>query len=233
LTDWKIEKPDADEKGCGIAHQWIQKRGLNWDILEEKAHIRAVYVGRDYGGVGVAVPMFGVPRQNEIIRICRPKNIRYLNPAGKKIESLFNAQVLNNNDNPVIITEGITDALTMIQIKPLAMEVVSIPGTLHAGNVELFEKLAGRVVLIAMDNDEPGEKAANELIKNLHFVGAKAVQKINIPPQFNDINEWFINTGETDILIEVMTSYARAVDSKKKISYENSNEKTAHVIFTR
>jgi hypothetical protein len=234
MEDWSKIKPDANEQGLQIAKSWLSKRGLDWSFLEEKLHIRAVYVGRDYGGAGVAIPMFGIPREDEIIRICRPiSNIRYLNPPNKKIEELFNEQSLDNNNNPVIITEGITDALTMIQIKPAAVEVVAIPGTLHAVNQDLFKKLTGRVVLTAMDNDTPGKKASNDLRNSLLSVGVEAVQEIAIPEHYGDVNDWFLASGEQDILTEIMLSYAKALQGKKTYDNENHYERTPNVIFMR
>ncbi len=234
--DWSIEKPDANEVGQKIAKKWASDRGLNWELLEEKAHIRAVYAGRQYGGAGVAVPMFGVPRQNEIVRICRPINhIRYINPPGK-IEALFNYQVLDGNNDPVIITEGITDALTMIQIAPVSVKVVSIPGVVYSSKPEIFEKLAGRIVLTSMDNDKPGYEATKNLFESLAAAGVESVRKLEIPDQYNDINEWFMAAGDNEINIETMLQYAGAlheIEAKKNNQIGKYNEQTPSIIFSR
>ena len=101
--------------------------------------------------------------------------------------SLYNIKALDQ-DKPVFIAEGEFNALSVAECGAVAMAL----GTTN--NVKkLIEKLKEKppkaeYLIISMDNDGPGEKAAAELIEYLKTTDILYL-KANISGQCNDINE--------------------------------------------
>ena len=100
---------------------------------------------------------------------------------------LFNADYLDETpDQPIFLTEGIIDAITL---EMLGYKAISINS---ATNKEQFiqefknrEHLKPHHFLTVLDNDDEGRNATN-YFKDFGF------SSIDIPKQFKDVNEWFV-----------------------------------------
>ena len=120
--------------------------------------------------------------------------------------SLFNAQALKNSKKPIFITEGEIDALSIIDSGGQAIALGS------ASNVnkltELLEKYKpDEPLILSLDNDSAGIKAAQTLKENLDKLGIEHYE-LNISAQCKDCNKAFLtNKGE----------FAKRVDSAEKI----------------
>lgn len=92
--------------------------------------------------------------------------LRYENPKGAAID-LFNAKALYNDDKaPVYITEGVFDALAIIEAGAHAIALNSTSNKDKLCKI-LAEKKSSCTLIIALDNDEAGIKTQNSLIEQL------------------------------------------------------------------
>lgn len=88
------------------------------------------------------------------------ETLRYYKPRGCQVE-LFNLEALNNDKPYCVITEGEFDCLSFEEIG------INAIGLASANNVNKFiekEKPANKTYILALDNDEAGKLATNELI---------------------------------------------------------------------
>lgn len=87
--------------------------------------------------------------------------------------SLFNAEALNSR-RPIFICEGEFDALSFMEV---GAEAIGIGGT--SGRAKLIEAIQKRgrrhtePLILALDNDQAGAKATEELAKGLDGIGAR------------------------------------------------------------
>ena len=102
---------------------------------------------------------------------------------------LFNALALKTSHKPVIIVEGEIDALTILS---LGGEAVALGSTANSSQlVELARKnKPEQPLIIALDNDKAGQKAGEELHKNLLEAGISSY-RLNLYEYFGakDANE--------------------------------------------
>lgn len=101
---------------------------------------------------------------------------------------IFNGKALYNGDGrPVFVVEGEFDALSIIEAGAAALALGS---TTNKG--KLLDLVKGRKptgpLIIALDNDEPGKKAAAELADGLHALGITYVSA-DISGDYKDPNE--------------------------------------------
>ena len=106
----------------------------------------------------------------------------------------FNLQALKNARQPVFILEGEIDALSVIDVGGDALAIGSV------AYVKKFLKEAQNYtpqqpLIVSLDNDNAGQKAADELIKGLKDLGF-TVYRFNIAGDFKDANERLINDRE-------------------------------------
>ncbi len=106
---------------------------------------------------------------------------------GKPVEIFNTAALYNENEKPVFVTEGVFDALSIIET---GAEAVSING---AGNTKkllqiLKEKKTKNVLILAGDNDVPGLKATAELAAGLRELNIPFIVD-NVSGQHKDANE--------------------------------------------
>lgn len=163
-------------------HQRVQetdyfiKRGLT------AAAINKFKLGYDPGKKAIIIP---VTKYYYISRSVEGKHYYNLKNTPSQ---LFNKRYLNNhNKRPIFITEGSIDALS---IEEVGGQAIALNGT---GNISKLIKGLENIkdkpmLLLSLDNDEPGQKATETLIeelKNLNIVYLKA----NISGKHKDPNE--------------------------------------------
>ena len=108
-----------------------------------------------------AAPSFYIARNTD-----KTAKMRYRNPAGVSIELFNKGALYNDAAHPVFITEGAIDALSIIEIgsEALALNSTSNVRKLLA---ELDNKRTENVLILCLDTDEAGGKAAGELADGL------------------------------------------------------------------
>lgn len=110
-----------------------------------------------------------VSRRFYIARNINPESQqRYLNPSGVPVD-LFNKRALFT-DNPVFATEGIFDALSVIEVGFNAIALNSTSNTKMLLE-ELRTQTACAPLILCLDNDEGGARATDELVRGLRELG--------------------------------------------------------------
>lgn len=139
--------------------------------------------------------------------------------------SLFLPENLSQSVDPVFITEGEIDALSIIS---LGYKATSIPGVTSTGLV--IEKLKERHrrgllcprIIIAFDSDEPGKNAAKAFQSKLHDTFRIRAGKIDLPAGVKDINDMLqSDSNELEVLLRKASVNARkSISIKEEIEYE-------------
>ena len=112
---------------------------------------------------------------------------RYKNPKGAPVDIYNTAALYNENEKPVFITEGIFDALAVIET---GAEAVSLNGIGNSRKLLqiLKEKKTKNVLVLSLDNDEPGQRAAAELAAGLREINVPFITE-NVCGEHKDANE--------------------------------------------
>lgn len=160
-----------------VAINYLLQRGISQDTAKQ------CRIGFDNGFVIIPVSNhFYIARNTNTAA-----EFRYKNPKRAPVEIFNTVALYNENEKPVFITEGIFDALSIIEA---GAEAVSLNGT---GNVPkllqiLKAKKTKNVLILSLDNDEPGQKAAAELAAGLRDINVSFITK-NVSGQHKDANE--------------------------------------------
>lgn len=114
-------------------------------------------------------------------------------------EPVYNAQVLElaTLDNPVYITEGVFDALSIIQSGGNA---VALGGTGNSKLIAILDKMLQATdytpsFIIAMDNDIAGQTNGNSLATELEKRNISYIW-LTYPDNIKDPNEWLITSPD-------------------------------------
>lgn len=169
-------KAHMDEQA---AQAYLSLRGIGAETAAR------YWIGYDQESGAVIVPCstsFYISRS-----INQAAGMRYKNPAGVSIE-LFNKKALYNEaGRPVFVTEGAFDALSVIEA---GGEAVGLNGTpnVHKLLDQLKRQRTGNTLILCLDADSAGEKAAAELEKGLHELNISCV-RADICGDHKDPNE--------------------------------------------
>jgi len=122
---------------------------------------------------------------------------------------IFNAKAIQTARKPIFITEGEIDALSIITV---GGEAVALGGTANAQSlIKLLQsRKPAQPLIIALDNDQAGQKTADELIKGL--------EGLKIP--FYRINPYGDKKDANEALIADRDALAAAVESAEHIEDE-------------
>lgn len=122
------------------------------------------------------------------------EGMKVFNPSGATIR-MFNAGALNTDNTPIFITEGAIDALSIIEVGGVAV------GLNSTSNINLLveeckKRKPKSLLVIAMDYDTTGKKAAEKLKSELDNIGVESMiyeltDKIKEKP-YKDANEYLI-----------------------------------------
>lgn len=202
-THRKYEKPSDEQKGAKISEDWInyfQKRKISLETLESIG-ITEGKLFMPERGKEVKVIQFNYYRNGEIINIKyrdSVKNFRMF----KNAELIFyNIDSMIDNDS-VIITEGEIDTLTFLEVG--FKSVISVPNGAVDGRSNLdyikncenyFKNI--KKIYIATDNDTPGIKLGDELIRRF---GKNKCYKVFYPDDCKDANEVLVKKGADEVL---------------------------------
>ena len=109
---------------------------------------------------------------------------------------LLNERYLYNTeltDKYIYICEGWADALTLesIKCKAIALNSISMINRLIDIISKNITSLKNKVFVVALDSDDPGEKASKKLINELNKINVKCI-KFDINDTVKDINEAYL-----------------------------------------
>lgn len=189
------------------AEKYLLKRGISQEIVQQE---RVTGVMKHCGSCGTMVEAIAFPyyRQNAHINTTY---VHYLTVEGEKTkhvwqeskaERIFYGLDSITLDDPVIICEGQIDRLSFLQAG--VHNVLSVPdGAIRPGAQgsdqkfaylesakELFD--AVHEVILAGDNDEPGQALNDELARR---IGREKCSKVVWPHYINDANEGLQKAG--------------------------------------
>lgn len=167
-----ISDPKAQEYLSirGISRETAAKYWIGYDPGEDRLIIpatRSFYLARDISGAS---------------------KIRYKNPKGASTD-LFNAKIslYNSEDRPVFITEGVFDALSILEV---GVEAVALNSTSNVR--KLLEQLRARrtdnTLILSLDNDDEGKEATEKLESGLRELDISYITA-NICGECKDANE--------------------------------------------
>lgn len=146
-------------------------------------------------GKAIIIP-YNKGSKYQIVRLInRPKflNTNYLKEKGNTEEPCFNSESLKKAkpEDIIFITESPFCAMSIMQQSEY--QAIALNGTGHNKLTEHLEDVPSTLkFVLCLDNDPPGEKASDELLKELTLKGFKA-KCINICGNQKDPNEALIN----------------------------------------
>lgn len=125
------------------------------------------------------------------------KEYAKMNETGGGKAGIFNSRGVYSNNDAVFITEGIFDALSIIEV---GSEAVALNSTSNADLLikQLEEEPTAATLILCLDNDEPGKRAAATLKAGLTRLNISYVTA-DISGKYKDPNEAL--TGNKDAFI--------------------------------
>jgi twinkle protein len=156
----RIHKPVSSE---GIVYQDIKSRGL----LEETCKLFKYGIKKDNGKV-VQVAQYYDDKGKIIAQKMRTKDKEFYSKGDMSSSVLFGQNLWEKGGKRVVITEGEIDCMTVSQIQGNKWPVVSLKNGSKSAvdgikkNLEWLESF--EEVIIMFDNDEPGQKATQEVL---------------------------------------------------------------------
>lgn len=168
--------------------EYLNSRGVNDEIIQSKeiGYIEGVY-GSNWITIPITMPespepdYFYLRKDPNNKNDDTPKNLSY--PKGKGGVVLY-GNLANENEN-LIITEGIMDCLSLLS---LGYKAVTSTGGCNTFKDEWIttELLKAKNIYVAYDRDEAGEKGALKVLKMLKRAGYKNLFKVTLPDIVGD-----------------------------------------------
>lgn len=202
-------------------------------ILNEEIEDRLIGYKTDSGGIGwITIPVFNI--SGDIIAI-RLRIDPFINSNSPKYRwetkgseaTLYNAQVLKDKPDTLVICEGEFDCMLLA-----SQGITAICSTAGASTFkdEWVEQLAFvREFYIVFDNDEAGIEGAKSLAEKIHGVHPSAsVLNVNLPDrvgEHGDITDYFKNDlGTIEDLFEPTGKYVELVAGEKPVNVSDFSE---------
>lgn len=106
-----------------------------------------------------------------------------------------------SNPKPIILTEGVKDALVLKTLYPYTLSLNTAGLTVNS--IQIIASLSNKFILI-YDNDKPGKEASQRDIETLQELGCKAV---SIIPSYKDAGKYIDNPVQLKILYSNIKQY--------------------------
>lgn len=191
-----LVKQDDENFQC-----FYMKKGLPVKLVETKLHIKDIYPLKSFYGFFEKHPYFWmIPIANPTHKICGfilrgyfEKDYRTVFEYSQdNLAPLFGWEDFGNFelDQPVVLCEGIKDAIFLKQHYPY---VLSVNGSeITSVNVEILKRITSKVIL-CYDNDKTGKYSSSKDIKMLSEFGFNC--KVLLPlGEVKDCAEYIRNT---------------------------------------
>lgn len=201
------------------ATKYLLKRGITLDVVKQFK----LGLTTKHNQEVISIPSFenGIPKlikYRKFGKDTNPKLSRYLRKKNSK-SILFNGDVITNNPEYIILTEGEIDALTL-----LSKGFTNVVGTTGgAGTLlpEWYDKLINLPkIYVCYDNDEVGNKAVKEVLAKR--LGFGRIYKVELPEFAKDINDLF--TTEPGFNFEELLTKAKPFKIPGILSISDSLE---------
>ena len=170
----------------GRVREWLQGRGIKDNVID------AFKVGEQLRD-GKAYAVFPYMRDGELVnfKLRNPDEKKDMQQAGGAEPCLFGWHLIDPKARTLAITEGEIDAMTLHQCGVPALSVNA-----GAGNHQWIESDWQRLerfseILVFFDNDEAGNKGAQEV---MHRLGVERCKRVVIPAK--DANQWLMDGAE-------------------------------------
>jgi Toprim-like len=223
---WRIARCRArdDDKVEDDAevYEFLNRRGigLSWEsgsygILPTDRRLPDRLSGWPASGHRLIVPLYDgngtiANVQARTVRTAKPK---VLFPAGSQARGVLFANEAGRavidgtapTARPVILGEGLTDflAFTIVTVAP----VLCAPGTSTAPSA-IGPWVRGRVLLVALDHDDAGQRASREVASRAYSLGAKVVRRLHWPAGCVDACDALLKLGATRLMDSIEAALA-------------------------
>ena len=201
------QSPENKQK----VYEYLSKRGISKEI-GDKYHLfisNEVYEDKNIGTEGTSRIVIPIYYDNEPMSyVARALTevegrAKALNSAGPQIPlniEYITKELQPGEDKFIYICEGWADALSF---EDVGKKAIALHSTQQINKLKEYIDTntftaSKYVYMLCCDNDEAGHKANSELAeyfteKNINY------HKVQIPKEYKDINEWYIETGDKDI----------------------------------
>lgn len=195
-----------EHTGAGCDYSYLKARGISENTA---ARLR---FGYDKEKQAVVIPISAGGSQTYALRFTADKGGRYQFAKGGG-SGLFNEAALDQDDNPVFITEGAIDAAS---IEELGGQAVGLNSTNNADKLlkRIKAGCACKRFIVCLDNDDTGKEAAQKLLKGLADLSLKAVNMEIMTEGCKDANEAL--QRDKDALLEMMVQAVEAVTVREQ-----------------
>lgn len=211
------QSPENKQK----VYEYLESRGISKEI-GDKYHLfisNEVYEDRSTGTEGTSRIVIPIYYGNEPISyVARALTdvqgrAKALNSAGTQmplnIEYLRN-EIQKGHDKCIYVCEGWADALSF---EDVGKKAIALHSTQQINKLKDFIEAnkftaSKYVYMLCCDNDEAGQKANSELAE--YFTDNNiSYHKMQIPEEYNDINEWYIATGDKELFTKAINPFAK------------------------
>lgn len=211
------QSPENKQK----VYEYLESRGISKEI-GDKYHLfisNEVYEDKSTGTEGTSRIVIPIYYGNEPISyVARALTdvqgrAKALNSAGTQmplnIEYLRN-EIRKGHDKCIYVCEGWADALSF---EDVGKKAIALHSTQQINKLKDFIEAnkftaSKYVYMLCCDNDEAGQKANSELAE--YFTDNNiSYHKMQIPEEYNDINEWYIATGDKELFTKAINPFAK------------------------
>lgn len=211
------QSPENKQK----VYEYLESRGISKEI-GDKYHLfisNEVYEDKSTGTEGTSRIVIPIYYGNEPISyVARALTdvqgrAKALNSAGTQmplnIEYLRN-EIRKGHDKCIYVCEGWADALSF---EDVGKKAIALHSTQQINKLKDFIEAnkftaSKYVYMLCCDNDEAGQKANSELAE--YFTDNNiSYHKMQIPKEYNDINEWYIATGDKELFTKAINPFAK------------------------
>ena len=102
------------------------------------------------------------------------------------------------DESEIVITEGISDCVSLLDSFGMTYPVIGIPGAATVTR-ELMAGLQGWRVVYVPDNDQAGSKMAERIESYSEFIEPVRVE---VPPEYSDLTDWKKAVGDRNDFAE-------------------------------
>lgn len=211
------QSPENKQK----VYEYLESRGISKEIGDKYQLFisNEVYEDKSTGTEGTSRIVIPIYYGNEPISyVARALTdvqgrAKALNSAGTQmplnIEYLRN-EIQKGHDKCIYVCEGWADALSF---EDVGKKAIALHSTQQINKLKDFIEAnkftaSKYVYMLCCDNDEAGQKANSELAE--YFTDNNiSYHKMQIPEEYNDINEWYIATGDKELFTKAINPFAK------------------------
>lgn len=174
---------------------WMKDRGISRETAERLkiGYVENFKLSKRGGGkIERSCIVCPVSNQHFIVRNMNSEDAERYEKRGRA--ELYKRGALETSDKPIFIVEGFLDALSIYEVGGVAVAIGSTSGT---GLLLDYckKKKPSQTIIIALDNDDAGRKAAEELSEGLKALGVSFC-RLNPYGDHKDANEALIADRE-------------------------------------